>query len=234
MTKVAVMQPYFMPYIGYFQMIKAVDYFVFYDDVNYIKGGWINRNRIKANNEAKYFTVPLISSSPNRLIKDIEVKTNSKEYANLKKTVIQNYAKAPYFEAVMPLIDRILVDESNTIAALAMQSIVVFSAYLHLQTTFKIASVDFSTTKGEERTQRLFSICSELNATTYINAIGGIELYDKDQFLTQDIQLQFIQSKGIVYNQNATTFIPWLSMLDVLMYNSVEEVNVMLDQYELI
>nr|WP_317632845.1 WbqC family protein [uncultured Flavobacterium sp.] len=234
MKKVAVMQPYFVPYIGYFQMIKAVDVFVFYDDVNYIKGGWINRNRIKVGNEAKYFTVPLINSSPNRLIKDIEVKTDSKEFLSLRKTIIQNYSKAPYFKTVMPLIDRILLVKEQTISNLAIDSIKIVCDYLKITTKFKVSSIDYSVSKGLERTERLFNICEELNASHYINAIGGFELYDKNSFSKKRINLSFIKSKPISYTQLKGEFLPWLSIIDVLMFNSLEDISLMMDQYELV
>ncbi|MDQ1161012.1 hypothetical protein QE422_001380 [Chryseobacterium sp. SORGH_AS 447] len=234
MKKIAIMQPYFVPYIGYFQMIKAVDVFVFYDDVNFMKSGWVNRNRVLVNNEAKYLTVPLIGSSSNKLINDIEVRKDSKEFLNLHKILYQNYSKAPYFENVLPIINLILQDNPETISQLAIKSIISICEYLKIKTQFKVSSVDFINSKGLKRTERLLDICEKSQADQYINAIGGVELYDKKDFSDRKITLSFIKSQSITYKQFSNDFIPWLSIIDVLVFNSIEEINVMVDQYELI
>lgn len=232
--KVAVMQPYFMPYLGYFQLIKAVDIFVYYDDVNYIKSGWINRNRILINKEAKYFTVPLIDASSFRMIKDIEIKYESKAYKNLLKTLELNYKKAPYFNDVFHLFEHLLTSKVDSISELAIMGNNSICQYLGIETKFKISSKDFSETKGLERTERLFQICHQLNAEHYINSIGGSDLYSKDTFQEKGIKLDFIQPFKTEYEQFGGEFIPWLSMIDVLMFNSVEAVNEMLDNFELV
>lgn len=214
-------------------MIKAVDSFVFYDDVNYIKGGWINRNRILINGEAQYFTVPLIKASPNRQINDILIK-NEIEFSKLLKTLENAYKKAPYFETVFGLMTNIWTKQNVTIADLAIESCKVISNYLKLDTKFYISSKDFADTKGLERSERLKIICRQLETNQYINAIGGMDLYSKEDFMHANIQLSFIKSLPIEYKQFHNDFVPWLSIVDVMMFNSVEEINMMLDQYELV
>lgn len=232
--KLAIMQPYFMPYIGYFQLIQAVDAFVFYDDVNFIKSGWVNRNRILINGEAKYFTVPLLKASQNKLINEVEINTHSKEYLKLQKTIETAYKKAPYFELVIELIKELFSKRHTNVAEIAMESVKLVTEYLGLKTRFLISSVDFSDSKGMEKAERLIFICKQLNANTYINAVGGRELYSRETFSAHNIKLQFIQSKPVEYKQFNNKFVPWLSILDVLMFNSAEEVNKMLDEYELV
>lgn len=223
-----------MPYIGYFQLINAVDAFVFYDDVNYINRGWVNRNRILINGEAKYFTVPLLKASQNKLINEIGINSQSKEYLKLQKIIETAYRKAPYFELVSGLLKELFSKKYDNISRIAIESVKLFSEYLELKTRFLISSVDFFDSKGMEKAERLISICKQLNANTYINAIGGRELYSKEIFSAHNIKLQFIQSQSIEYKQFNNKFVPWLSILDVLMFNSAEEVNKMLDKYELI
>lgn len=232
--RIAIMQPYFLPYIGYFQMIKAVDVFVFYDDVNYINRGWVNRNRILIGQEAKYLTIPLIEASQNKLINEICVHKESKELYKLFKTIEFTYKKAPYFYDIFSLFEQIIANPSSLIADWAMDSITLISEYLELNTQFLVSSKSFSESIVLERGKRLIDICQKLEAEEYINAIGGKELYHKEDFAKENISLQFIQSKPISYNQFGESFVPWLSILDVLMFNSPEEVNEMLNQFEVI
>ncbi len=155
------MQPYLFPYIGYFQMIHSVDAFVFYDDVNYINRGWVNRNRILINGDANYFTVPLLNASQNKLINEIEINYTAKEYKNLTKTIEMAYKKAPYFSVVYPLVSEIIVGQYKSLAEIAIHSIKECSQYLGLQSKFYVSSQDFSNTRGMEKAERLQSICKK-------------------------------------------------------------------------
>jgi hypothetical protein len=228
--KVAIMQPYFFPYIGYFSLIKVVDLFIFYDDVNYIKGGWVNRNRILINSEAKYLTLNVKNGSPNKLINEIEFDDNRQK---LLKTIEQNYKKAPYFKQVWPLLETNLKLKTTSLADIAINSVRSVTNYLGMKTKFEISSVSYPETKGLERSERLKQICRKTHADTYINAIGGIDLYDKNDFLKNHINLQFLKPQLLQYKQYKETFIPGLSIIDVLMFNSIEDINKMLDQYQL-
>lgn len=234
MVRVAIMQPYFLPYIGYFQMIKAVDVFVFYDDVNYIKRGWINRNKILVNQEGQYLTIPLREASQNKKINEIKTGIDTKELSRIFKTVEFSYKNAPYYAQVFPLLERILKLDSEFISDLAIESVKTLSEYLNLKTKFLISSKAFPETQSMERGNRLMEICHQLGAVNYINAIGGQEIYTKEDFAREKIHLSFIQSNNISYSQFGANFVPWLSILDVLMFNSPEVVNEFLNQYELI
>ena len=231
--KVAIMQPYFFPYIGYFQLINAVDNFVFYDDVNFINRGWINRNRILVNEQPAYFTIPLLKASQNKSICETEIIQN-KDYLKILRTIEMTYKKAPYFHAVFTLVNEVFNKEYKTLAEITIKSVKSCCEYLDIKTQFYVASEDFATTKGLERAERLQTICKQLHANQYINALGGQELYSKEDFTKEKIQLQFIQSKAITYKQFGNHFVPWLSIIDVLMFNSKEEVKELLNQFELI
>lgn len=229
--KMAIMQPYFFPYIGYFQLINSVDRFIFYDDVNFIKNGWINRNRILLNNQPHYITVQLNGASSYKLIKDIKFTDNRPK---LKKTIEQAYKKAPYFNIVWPIIENCLDLKTELISELAIYSVIHSCKYLNIKPCFEISSKIYPETENLERTDRLMEICRLNNASQYINPIGGTELYNKDDFIRKGMQLNFIRSKKITYNQNNQQFVEWLSIIDVMMFNSVEMIKTMLNEYELI
>lgn len=233
--RLAIMQPYIFPYLGYFQLIKAVDKFIIYDDVNFIKGGWINRNKILVNEKDCLFTVPLKDVSSFKKINETEINPNL--YRGWKekffKTLNSAYNKAPYFSKAFPLIKSIFEKETNSISCLSTESIVRVSEYLNIKTTIVSTSsiYDNSVLTGS---RRVIDICKKEEAKTYINAIGGKELYSKENFSREQIQLFFIKPNAEKYLQFKNEFVPWLSIIDIIMFNSTEEVNEMLSKYSLL
>lgn len=233
--KVAIMQPYIFPYIGYFQLINSTDIFIFYDDVNFIKSGWINRNKILINGKENYFTIPLENISSYTLINETKILNTPKTINKLLKSIEQNYKKAPYFDKVYPLITHLLTENRYTfISELAAQSIIEVCKYLGIEKKFLFSSKDFPETKSLERADRLIEITQRLNSNNYINPIGGTELYNKDYFKEKGVSLQFIKPISTPYKQFNEEFIPWLSIIDVLMFNNPSDIKKMLDKYELI
>ena len=230
--KAAIMQPYVFPYIGYFQMIYASDIFVFYDDVNYIKRGWINRNRIAMNDSDLLITFPVKKASQNKRICEIEL-GESKAYKKVLKTIEMAYAKSPFFSDVFPIIERSVLTPSESIADFAANSVIEICNYLGLKREFKFSSLNFEDTKGLEKADRLIEICRQLTVHKYINAIGGQELYDKPYFEERGVQLHFIEPKLNPYPQNSSSFIPGLSIIDIIMNNSIEHTIEMLSNYQL-
>jgi len=228
--KLGIMQPYFLPYIGYFQLIKAVDKYVIADDMNYIKQGWINRNNFLLNGQPFMFHLPLINASINKRINEIHVVENQ---SKLLKTIEVNYRKSPHFNQVFPMIEDIIRHEDKNLARYVGNSIIKIAGYLQIDTEF-IYNSDHEceqTLKGQER---LISNCLIYGAKTYINAIGGTELYDKEAFKKVGIDLLFLKTQPIEYKQLKNLFVPNLSILDVLMFNSVEQVSDLLMKYDLI
>ena len=216
--KIAVMQPYFLPYIGYFQMVNAVDTFVFYDNVTYIKNGWINRNRV---NGGTIFTIPLKDQSSNRLIKDTEILWNQRNTKKFLKTIQQTYSKSPYFSEVFLIVENLINSQPNTISELAINSVIKFSEYIGIDTKFKIASEE-EYIKGRDKVTSLVNICNQENIYQYINPIGGQSLYDKPTFESHGITLNFIQTQ------------PSLSIIDECFSKSKEQLVDMLNNYTLI
>ena len=229
--RIAVMQPYFFPYIGYFQLIKTVNKFIFYDDVNFIKNGWINRNRILLNGKPHYITIQLKNASSFSPINNIKFNDNRNK---IKKTIEQVYKKAPYFKSVYPIIEDCFSIQTEKISELAIYSVIHISKFLELNTIFEISSQSYLTTRTLGRTDRLKEICKINCADQYVNPIGGMDLYDKEDFLKVGVNLNFIKSKTIEYQQFDGVFEPWLSVIDVIMFNSKDAINNMLEQYELI
>jgi len=229
--KLGIMQPYFLPYIGYFQLIKAVDKYVIFDDVNFIKRGWINRNNLLLNGRSFLFTVNLLKASQNKLINEIFV---SKDQSKLLKTIQTAYQKAPQFSSVFPMVKKIFEYENRNLAKFVGNSIIQIAEYLRFDTEF-IYSSDIQEKNSLLKAQdKILNICSKKEVTEYINAKGGFGLYSKERFAEYNIKLFFLKTQQIEYKQFNNSFVPNLSILDVLMFNSVEQTHKLLDQFELI
>jgi len=235
--KLAIMQPYLFPYIGYWQLINSVDKFVVYDDVSYIKQGWINRNNVLSTNGALLFTLPLRSASSFKLIKDITINdlVIDKWETKFFKTLEQNYKKAPYFENTLDILKKIFsnIGSNMSISRFNVISIKIIIEYLGIDTIILDSSTIYnnSNLKAEER---VIDIVNKEGADTYINLIGGIKLYDKEHFKKNNISLRFQESILKPYKQFSDIFIPNLSIIDVLMFNSKEKINKLLNSYHLV
>lgn len=234
-VRLAVMQPYVFPYLGYFQLIGSVDRFVVFDDVHFIKRGWIHRNALLANGQALRFTIPLDRASQHKLINETEL--HPVEYAawqrKFLKTLRQNYKSAPHFAPVFSLVEKVLSEPGPTIATLATASLRAVADYLPLSTSFVTSSaLNYDrTTKGQEK---ILAIVQQQGASVYINPPGGAELYEPGAFAEKDVRLQFIQPQQITYAQFKEPFVPNLSVIDVMMFNDRPQIQQMLQQYDLI
>ena len=225
-----IMQPYFMPYIGYWQLMAAVDMYVVYDDVNYIKGGWVSRNNILLNGQKHMFTITLNGASPNKLFNEITIKDDFKKFSRLIESA---YRKAPYYAEVSALLDKIYDYEDKSLGAFMMNSFQVVLDFLEIDTKLVLSSTieKDNDLRGKDKVKH---ICHLLGADTYYNAIGGQELYDKDDFKVDGIDLYFVQTNLTPYAQLGNEFVPGLSMIDVLMFNHPIEVKQLLTNYKLI
>ncbi|GHV23733.1 hypothetical protein AGMMS49959_17770 [Planctomycetales bacterium] len=228
--KLGIMQPYFLPHIGYWQLIFAVDKYVVYDDVNYIMRGWINRNNLLVNNAKKLFTISVKNASQNRLINEIEI---TDDFIKFRKTVEYNYSKAPYYESVIHLLDTIIAFPERNLSAFIANSIREVSSYLDIHTEFVLSSSikKDNSLKGRDK---IIDICKLLGASDYYNAIGGQGLYDKSEFITHNIELYFLATNITPYKQFKNDFVAGLSILDVLMFNGKETVRAMLKEFSLV
>jgi hypothetical protein len=228
--KLGIMQPYFMPYLGYWQLMAAVGTYVVYDDVNYIKGGWVARNNILLNGQKHMFTITLNGASPNKLFNEITIKDDFKKFSRLIESA---YRKAPYYNDVVALLEKIYNYEDKSLGAFMLNSFQVILDYLGLKTKL-ILSSSLNKDNNLRGKDKVKSICRLLDADTYYNAIGGQELYEKDDFKNLGIELFFLRSELSKYNQFNNEFVEGLSMIDILMFNSPEDVNNMLNSYQLV
>lgn len=235
MTKrLAIMQPYFMPYIGYFQLINSVDEFVIYDNIQYTKKGWINRNRILVNGKDYLITLSLKKDSDYLDVVDRELSDSwSKDRIKMLNLIKSVYNKSTQFEPVFDLISKCLNNPERNLFRFIYDSIVLINEYLEISTPIVISSsieIDHSL-KSQDK---VIELCKKQKADNYINSIGGVSLYNKDTFNQSGIQLNFIKSNQISYNQFTNEFLPWLSIIDVMMFNSKEEIQKYLNNYTLI
>jgi len=218
------MQPYFLPYIGYFQLIAAVDKFVLLDDVNYINRGWINRNRIAVGGESHWLTVPLNGAGQNRLIKEIEIVSDEAWKLKMRRTVQGEYASAPCFKEVFPLFEETLAKAQGNLSLFLHRSLRIILDYLGLGTPIEPTSAIYPKhgLKGQER---ILDICMKESASIYINPPGGRGLYDQSLFAARGVQLLFLDPnlEGLHLRHSGLDG-PVLSILDVLMLNPPEAV----------
>ena len=228
--EIGIMQPYFMPYIGYWQLIKEVDLYVIFDDVNYIKKGWINRNNILVNGQKHLFTISLESASQNKLINEIAI---SDDFDKFKKTLCMAYSKAPFYKEISLLFEDICSFPKSNLASFIKNSISLVCQYLGINTNI-IMSSEIKKDNSLKGQDKILEICKILCADQYINAIGGIELYEKEHFKKENIELFFLDPIIEEYKQFKPDFVGGLSIIDVLMFNSVEEINYLLSKYTLI
>ena len=223
--KVAIMQPYFFPYIGYFQLINAVDVFVIYDSIEFSKKGWINRNRILVNNKDYVFTLPLKKDSDflnvdKRFLSD---NWNSDKIKLLNK-IKEAYRKAPFYDDVIVILEDALNYEDNNLFGFIKNSLIKALDYLEIKTKIiQSSEVDFDNSLKNQ--DKVIAICNALKVKSYINPIGGLELYDKEVFKASGIELQFLKANPITYQQYGDEFVMFLSIIDVMMFNSVRDIK---------
>jgi len=221
--KLAIMQPYFLPYIGYFQLLRAVDVFVVYDDVQFMKGGWIERNRMLVNGAPHWFGLTLEKAS-HKL--DINRRFFAEDIDSQKKALLYKvhcaYAKAPHCAESMALLEEILAGDERNVAAMLARSLRILCRHLAIDTELRLSS-EMVKNAGLTGEARVIDMVQQQGAGHYVNAAGGQALYDRENFAHHGIRLSFLQSRPIAYRQYGHDFVPWLSILDVLMFNSVEQ-----------
>lgn len=233
--KLGIMQPYLFPYLGYFQLLSSVDKFVVYDDVAYIKQGWINRNRILVNGGEHRFTVPLRKASSFKRINETEVDPDSyaRWFGRFQMTVEQSYRRAPCFGPVRELLRGVFEGFEGSIATLALRSIVATASYLDLRTPIVESACGYGN-DGLAGRQRIIDLCKKEGADEYINPIGGQRLYRHGDFSAHGIALSFIRSRPVSYSQFGAEFIPGLSIIDVMMFNDPGRIRELLREFDLV
>ena len=223
--KIAIMQPYFFPYIGYFQLMNAVDEFVVYDNIKFTKKGWINRNRILVEGRDAYITLPLRADSDQLDVKERYLSGSwATERKKLLNRVREAYRKSPYFEPTFELVQGSLLFGDENLFAFIKHSLDLTKEYLDIATPLVISS-SIAGTRDLKAEKRVIEICLARQATTYINPIGGLQLYSKQEFGELGIDLHFLRTREFKYEQFGAEFVPFLSIIDVMMFNSRAEIR---------
>ena len=229
------MQPYIFPYIGYFQLMSSSDEFVVYDNIEFTKKGWINRNRILVNGRDEYISFPLKKDSDFLQIRQRFLADSwGNERGKLLNKIIEAYRRAPNFKFVFPIIETTMLFQDSNLFAFIFNSLTILKTYFGIQTPLTISSsikIDH-TLKAEKK---VIEICKERKASMYINSIGGVGLYSKEEFRSEGIELTFIKTNSYVYKQLDNEFVPWLSIIDVMMFNSLDKIKeILIEGYSLV
>jgi hypothetical protein len=225
--KLALMQPYFFPYIGYFTLVGAVDRFVFYDDVQYIKNGWINRNRVLIAGKPAYITVPLLNASASSRIDEVVIAPQGHWKRKMLESLRHAYGNAPCFDPVHELVRSVLVPDVQRICELAKASVYAVARYLEVGAEFVHSSSGYAN-RDLRGVGRVLDICRREGASEYVNLPGGRDLYDAAEFAAAGVHLRFVDAPATAYRQFGEPFQPNLSIIDVLMHNRPAQVRTML------
>ena len=231
--KLAVMQPYFFPYIGYFQLIESVDLFIIYDNIKYTKKGWINRNRLLRNGSDYVFTVPVRKDSDFLDVKDRAVAGNF-DRAKLVNQLREAYRRAPHFQEAFPVVEKAIMSPEENLFQYIYAAVVDVCRYLAIDTHI-IPSSSFAIDRALKAQAKVLALCKAAGTSTYINPMGGQELYSREEFDAQGIELKFLKSRPISYAQFGELFVPSLSIIDVMMFNPVATIRGFLEtEYQLV
>lgn len=232
--KIGIMQPYFLPYLGYFQIMKACDKYVVYNNIKFTKKGWIHRNRMLLNGKDAMFSLPLKSDSDFLNIDQRSLAEGfEKERNKILGQIKSAYGKAPQFKTVYPIIESIFNYTDVNLFGYIFNSINTIKDYLQIDTPLVVSSsIDMD---HELKSKfRVMEIVKRLGGDTYINPIGGMELYDKQEFADNGIALHFHKMQSVVYPQFNNEFLPYLSILDLMMFVERETLVGYLDRFDLV
>ncbi len=233
------MQPYFFPYIGYFQLINAVDEFILFDVVQYIERGWMNRNRILSlnlDNKWAYIKLPVKSHNRKEIISNIKINYSENWHQRIEGQLgYYKKIRAPFYSIALEIIRESLKENYGLLVDLNFETLKIICKYLDINVKLtKCSDLHFDFSRIETSGDWAFEITRQSNAITYINPVGGRELFDMKKFLANGIEVKFIKPNEIIYGQSKRDFVPWLSIIDVMMFNSPETINKMLDDFELV
>lgn len=231
--KTAIMQPYFCSYIGYYQLIKSVDKFIIYDNIQYNKKGWFNRNRILLNGKDKLFTIPIKKDSDYLNVNERFLANESlKERIKILSIIANAYRKAPYFEEAYPLFEKLFLYGSENLFEYINNSVRLICSSLGIETEILVSS-NIDIDHRLKAQNKVIEICTFLRSNTYVNAPGGKALYEQELFLKKDIELKFLEPRNICYKQFGNDFVPRLSIIDVMMFNGIRNTKELLEEYDL-
>jgi hypothetical protein len=223
--KIAILQPYFFPYIGYWHLIKKVDKLIIYDDAQYMKSGWINRNRFLLDGELKYFSLPIKSVSSNRLISETSfILGKEKQISRVKSQLAAAYKKMKFFNEMEIFFDETCAEDGWPDVAVYLSNVLKKSIFLlNINTTVTLSS-DIKFDRSLSAQDKVLEMVGALNGTEYVNPVGGQSLYETSAFTSQDIELKFFRSELLnIYNTS--------SILDAVARSGIAKVSEDLNVY---
>lgn len=231
--RLGIMQPYFLPYIGYYSLIKHTDKWIVFDTAQFIRHGWIERNRIlKPVQDWQYISVPLHKHSRDTAIKEISIR--DEDWKNKIIRQFAHYKRAPCYNEVMNVLHNCFDIKTDSITQLNVHILKCTCNYLQIDFGYEIFSeMNLEIEPVADAGEWALNISKAYGATTYINPAGGAGLFDREKFKLAGIDLTFLEMPLTHYSQQRTAFEPGLSIIDVMMFNSVDEINAMLDNYKL-
>ncbi|MBO6496913.1 MAG: WbqC family protein [Roseivirga sp.] len=230
---IGIMQPYFCPYLGYFQLINKVDQFVIYDNIEYSRRGWFSRNRIAINDRANLFSIPLKRDSDYLHVNDRFLSdSSSKSIAKILRRIENSYRHADYYSEIFPVVKSVFNCQNTNLFDYIQHSVVVWKNLLNINTPL-IRSSELEIDHSLKAQNKVIAICKHLNASTYINPIGGTPLYDRKHFSEHGLNIKFLEMNPLKYNQQNERFISSLSVIDVLMHNGIDKTIELLSEYKL-
>ncbi len=247
--RLAIMQPYFFPYVGYFQAIHAVDKYILYENLDYIKDGWMHRNRIlSVAGKPQYIGAQLDGKSSNAKIRDIRLNSSLVWRRKLKNAFFLNYKRAAFFDETFSLLEELIDHDTEFLHQYNSAGIIALCRHIGIDTEIVSDNSKYRTLENEldalyesdlnripeKKVERVLRMCKEEGATDFVNAIGGQQLYRKEVFLQKDISLHFVETGQISYRQFSDDFYPSLSIIDMLMHNGVKNTYSLILQYNLI
>ena len=217
------MQPYLFPYLGYFQLFKAVDQFFMCDNYQYTRHGWINRNRYLQNGKDAFFSLPIKSDSQTKNICERELATDFRPDKILNQ-LKDAYKKSPFFDQTIAFVESVLEYPDHNLFGFLENSIKQACAHLGVIRDI-VKTSDLPIDHSLKKEKRVIAMCSAMGAEVYVNAIGGREVYSAENFSERNIALKFLESKPFTYQQFGETFVPGLSIIDVMMFNSTDTIK---------
>jgi hypothetical protein len=213
--------------------MHAVDVFVFHDDAQYIKAGWVNRNRILLNSEPSWLTLPVNKGATSLPIDQRYYALDDNAVVAIKNRLRGCYAQAPEYDAIYPLLCGLLDYTDSNVASFNANLLIAIARKLGIGCNFASSSA-MHVPMGLKGQDKVIDMCRRIGATRYINPIGGLALYNGEAFSDTGIELRFLQANPTGYAQFGSTYQPFLSIIDVLMFNPIERVRTMLDDYRLV
>lgn len=232
--RAAIMQPYFLPYIGYWQLLRNVDVFVVYDDIQFTKKSWINKNRFLLNTNPAAFSLPLKKASDYLDVREREISDSfESDRIKLLRRMEGSYSKAPFFTEGFELLSEVLLHPERNLFSFILNSIEAVQNRLSIKTEVVVSST-LEVPRTLTGQDRVIATCKKLGAEEYINPIGGVELYSKQAFEDMGVALFFQKVHPFAYSQFGHDFVPNLSIVDVIMFLGIERTKAIMSDMDLI